>query len=45
MKERLCKKALEIASNAIYKTAVKEADSACLLFSYQPKVPKKLKKR
>lgn len=37
-------KTLEIISKVILKTAAKEANSACLFLSYQPKTPADLKK-
>lgn len=38
------KKVLKSASKLLFMTAKKEANSACLLFAYQPKAPKELKK-
>ena len=39
------KKTLEVVARIVMATAVKEADSACLLFAYQPKMPDELKRR
>ncbi|MFT3984209.1 MAG: cyclic lactone autoinducer peptide [Lachnospiraceae bacterium] len=48
MMKSIEKKSLELLSKAAMKTAVKEINSACLLFGYQPKMPdaaKKLKRK
>lgn len=45
MQNKIRKETLKIASKIIYKITEKEANSACLLFSYQPRVPEKLIKR
>ncbi|MDD6798708.1 MAG: cyclic lactone autoinducer peptide [Clostridia bacterium] len=36
---------LKTAANILLKTAKKEADSACMLFAYQPPMPDELKNR
>ena len=38
------KEVLKSASKLLFMTAEKEENSACLLFAYQPKAPKELKK-
>lgn len=45
MKTKLKKSVLEFSAKMIKNVAVKEANSACVLFSYQPEVPEKLKKK
>ena len=42
---KMRKRALKILSNAALANARKEANSACILFGYQPKMPKDLKQR
>lgn len=44
MKRETKKKTLEILAKMAMATATKEANSACFLFGYQPKVPDELKK-
>lgn len=44
MKKDNEKKILQALSKLVMATAEKEADSACFLFSYQPKMPDELKK-
>ena len=45
MKHTVEKKAMEVLAKVVKATAQKEADSACFLFSYQPKLPKQLKNK
>lgn len=40
---KMKQKALRLISKAALANARKEANSACLLFGYQPKMPEKLK--
>lgn len=42
---RIGKKALQFMSKIALANARKEANSACVLFGYQPKMPKNLKQR
>ena len=42
---KMKQKTMEIFSKIVKGTAEKEADSACLLFAYQPKMPEQLKKK
>lgn len=44
MKEKVEIKMLKTISKVIMTTAKKEANSACFLFGYQPKIPNGLKK-
>ena len=44
MKEKIEIKILKVISRAIMTTAIREANAACFLFSYQPKIPNGLKK-
>ncbi len=44
MKKDVKKLSLELASIAIMKSAVKEANSSCFFIGYQPKLPKDVKK-
>lgn len=44
MKNKIKRNVLKLVAKAAYNTAEKEANSACMFFSYQPKVPKQLKK-
>lgn len=44
MRRETKKKVLEVLAKMAMATASKEADSACFLFGYQPKMPDKLKK-
>lgn len=34
----------KIAADLVYETAVKQANSSCTFFFYQPKLPEKVKK-
>lgn len=43
--KKIKKKALGIISKAALKNARKEINSACVLFGYQPKMPKDLKQQ
>lgn len=43
--EKIKKKALGIISKAALANARKEVNSACVLFGYQPKMPKDLKQQ
>lgn len=43
MEKYIKKKSLELLAKIVFSTAEKEANSACFLFGYQPKVPTKLK--
>lgn len=45
MKKNVELKSLEILAKLAFSTAAKEANSACFLFGYQPKVPAALKEK
>lgn len=42
--KKMEKKLFKVIANSIFRTAVKQADSACMLFGYEPKKPDNLKK-
>lgn len=44
MRKETKNKVLEVLAKMAMASASKEADSACFLFGYQPKMPDKLKK-
>lgn len=43
MEKNIKQKSLELLAKIVFLTAKKEANSACFLFGYQPKVPTELK--
>lgn len=43
MEKNKKQKTLELLAKVVFSTAEKEANSACFLFGYQPKVPTELK--
>lgn len=42
---KIKKKALRLVSKTALANAKKEADSICILFGYQPKIPERLRKQ
>lgn len=45
MKDKIEKVILKLVAKEVYSTAEKEANSACMFFAYQPRIPKQLKNK